>query len=85
MSRMGGLGDSSPDIWKTLKIWVEAVKAKQIDLKRAQLLLVTTSTASDRAAVRHLRPESGAGGAKPESRRMRSPSLRGRERDRKTL
>ena len=31
-SRAGGLGDSSPDIWKTLKIWAEAVKAKKIDL-----------------------------------------------------
>lgn len=64
MNRAGGLGDSSPDIWKTLKIWAEAVKTKKIDLTRAQLCLVTTSTASDRAAVRHLRPETGSGGIK---------------------
>jgi hypothetical protein len=64
MNRAGGLGDSSTDIWKTLKIWVDAVKTKQIDLSRASLFLVTTTTASDRSAVRHLRPESGSGGTK---------------------
>ncbi len=64
ISRAGGLGDSSTDIWKTLKIWVGAVKAKQIDPSRASLVLVTTTTASDRNAIRHLRPESGSGGTK---------------------
>src|SRR5947207_804193 len=42
INRAGGLGDSSPDIWKTLKIWAEAIKNKRIDLDRTSLFLVTT-------------------------------------------
>lgn len=57
INRAGGLGDSSPDIWKTLKIWSEAVKNKRIDLSRVSLFLVTTSSAGDRNAVRFLRPD----------------------------
>lgn len=63
MSRAGGLGDSSTDIWKTLKIWIDAARAKKIDLNRVSLFLVTTTAASDKNAVRHLRPESGVSGA----------------------
>ncbi len=59
-SRAGGLGDSSTDIWKTLKIWVEAVSTKKIDLSRVSLFFVTTTTASARNAVRHLRPDQTA-------------------------
>lgn len=62
MSRAGGLGDSSTDIWKTLKNWIDATKAKKIDLNRVSLFLVTTTAASDKNAVRHLRPESGGSG-----------------------
>ena len=54
INRAGGLGDSSPDIWKTLKIWSEAVKNKRIDLSQVSLFLVTTSSAGDRNAVRVL-------------------------------
>jgi hypothetical protein len=57
ISRAGGLGDSSTDIWKTLRIWAESVKKKKIDPSRVSLFLVTTTTASDRNAVRHLRPD----------------------------
>jgi len=58
ISRTGGLGDSSSDVWKTLRIWAEAVKAKRFHLDRASLFLVTTATATNRNAVRHLRPDS---------------------------
>lgn len=58
INKAGGLGDSSPDIWKTLKIWVEAIRNKRIDLSRTSLMLVTTSVAGDRSAVRYLRPDS---------------------------
>jgi hypothetical protein len=54
INRQGGLGDRSPDIWKTLKIWAEAVRAKQIELDRVTLCLVTTSKANDQNAVRWL-------------------------------
>ena len=54
MNRQSGLGDRSPDIWKTLRIWAEAVRGKQIDLDRVTLCLVTTSRVNDQNAVRWL-------------------------------
>jgi len=56
LSRTGGLGDSSPDVWKSLKIWSEAASQNRIDLTRSSLCLLTTSRASDRNAIRFLRP-----------------------------
>src|SRR5262245_7713667 len=44
INRKGGLGDSSLDIWKTLKIWSDGVKQKRFDLNRVSLFLVTTAT-----------------------------------------
>jgi hypothetical protein len=57
ISRKGGLTDKSSDIWKTVRIWAEAVKDKRLDLDHAILLMVTTSEATDRHAIRFLRPE----------------------------
>jgi hypothetical protein len=57
INRPGGLGDSSLDIWKTLRIWSEAVGKNQIDLDRATLCLVTTSTPTNRNAIRFLTPD----------------------------
>ncbi|QDV37684.1 ABC-three component system protein [Tautonia plasticadhaerens] len=57
-NRTGGLGDSSPDVWKSLKIWSEAARQSRIDLARSSLCLLTTSRANDRNAVRFLRPAS---------------------------
>jgi hypothetical protein len=57
VQRTGGLGDSSPDIWKTLRVWCEAVRNNQIDLDRATLCLVTTSTPTNRNAIRFLTPD----------------------------
>lgn len=56
-NRQGGLGDRSPDIWKTLKIWAEAIRANQVDLDRVTLCLVTTSRVNDQNAVRWLLPD----------------------------
>lgn len=57
IGRRGTLGDGSPDVWKTLNVWAEAVRAKRIDLNRVTLCLVTTSQANSRNAVRLLRPD----------------------------
>ncbi len=56
LSKTGGLGDSSPEIWKSLKIWSEAASQNRIDLARSSLCLLTTSRAGDRNAIRFLRP-----------------------------
>jgi len=57
LSRQGGLTDRSSDIWKTLRIWADAIRQKRLDLDHAILLMVTTSQATDRHAIRFLRPE----------------------------
>jgi hypothetical protein len=55
-SRQGNLGDKSADIWKTIRVWAEAVQSKRIDLDRVTLCLVTTASASNQNAVRYLLP-----------------------------
>ncbi len=57
VERQGGLGDKSPDIWKTLRVWAEAATTGQIDLDRVKLCLVTTSAVTDQNAVRLLHPD----------------------------
>ncbi len=57
LSRQAGLGDKSLDIWKTLRIWAEAVKGRQVDLDRAVLFMVTTSKATRHNAVYQLSSE----------------------------
>jgi hypothetical protein len=58
VGRKGGLGDSSPDVWKTIRIWAEGVRVGRIDLDRVVLMLVTNSQANNRNAIRFLRHES---------------------------
>ena len=50
----GSLGDSSPDIWKTLRIWIENRSNGIID-DDACLFLVTTCTAATDSAASKLR------------------------------
>lgn len=69
VNRAGGLGDSSPDIWKTIRIWSEAVTKNQIDLDHASLCLLTTTTPTNRNAIRHLSPN--AAQRKPEEARSK--------------
>jgi hypothetical protein len=57
INRAGGLGDASPDIWKTIRIWSEAVAKNQIDLDHATLCLLTTTTPTNRNAIRFLSPD----------------------------
>lgn len=57
ISRRGNLSDGSRDIWKTIRVWCEAVAKEGIDLDRAILCLVTTSVAAETHALRHLRPD----------------------------
>jgi hypothetical protein len=56
LKRQGGLGNKSPDIWKTLDIWAEATRLKRLDPTQALLFLVTTSTAIESNAVFALSP-----------------------------
>ena len=58
IKRQGGLGNKSPDIWRTLRVWSEAIVQGRIVLERGTFCLVTTSQAEDANAVRLLRPTS---------------------------
>jgi hypothetical protein len=57
ISRAGGLGDASSDIWKTIRIWSEAVAKNQIDLDHATLCLLTTTKPTNHNAIRFLSPD----------------------------
>ncbi len=53
--RDGNLGDKSLDVWKSLRVWSQAIVDGKIDLNRTALCLVTTSIASEANAVKWLR------------------------------
>ena len=42
----GNLTDRSPDLWKTIRVWVESIKSGEISLGNVILSLVTTQTVS---------------------------------------
>lgn len=52
------LTDSSVDVWKTLRIWIEDFKSGVITNADTRRLLITTAVAADGSAVSKLRPES---------------------------
>lgn len=41
-STPGNISNKSPDIWKTIRVWIEAYKNNQLDFNKANLFLVTT-------------------------------------------
>ena len=52
LKKSGNLSNASPDIWKTLRIWMERWQASEISLPGAILSIVTTaSTTSSSAAA----------------------------------
>jgi hypothetical protein len=57
LTRQGGLSDRSADVWKTLRVWAEAVSAKKLNLSKALLFLVSTSKATKTNAVWALSPD----------------------------
>jgi hypothetical protein len=54
-NRDGNLGDSSPDIWKSLRVWSKAISEGKADPSKCKLYLITTSVATDLNAIRMLR------------------------------
>ena len=55
-NRGADLSDSSPDIWKTIRIWISALNTGAIT-ERTNLYLVTTENASEGTVARYLRKE----------------------------
>ncbi|MCC8968934.1 ABC-three component system protein [Bradyrhizobium brasilense] len=56
IDRVASLGNASPDLWKTLRIWAEAAKDDPSLPSRAKLALVTTAAAPAGSAAALLRP-----------------------------
>ncbi|MDI7774701.1 ABC-three component system protein [Asticcacaulis sp. EMRT-3] len=57
IDRVGSLTDSSPDLWKTLRIWAEAITNNPSLPSRTRLVLVTTGVAPDESVASLLRPQ----------------------------
>jgi hypothetical protein len=57
VTRAGDLSDASADLWKTLRVWSEAVKADPSQPRRTRFALVTTAQAPAGGAASFLRPD----------------------------
>jgi len=64
------LTDSSPDLWKTVRIWSTAVAAGKLDPDKTLLTIVTTATAPDGSATSKLRPSTPHARSVAEALRM---------------
>lgn len=56
-SRRASLTDASEDLWKTIRVWCEAITARHVDVAMTTFALVTTSEAPEGSIARLLRPE----------------------------
>jgi hypothetical protein len=55
--RSGSLSDRSPDLWKTLRVWISGIAGNTLDPAATTLTLLTTSKASPGTAASYLRHE----------------------------
>lgn len=54
---LGSLSDSSSDLWKTIRVWSELLRERQLDPSSTLLALMTTGTAPADSIASWLRPE----------------------------
>ena len=52
----GSLSDSSPDIWRTLQVWIDGICTGRIG-PDARLFLITTNVCAEGTAAANLRPK----------------------------
>jgi hypothetical protein len=57
IDRVGDLTDFSADLWKTLRIWSQAVKEKPALLGQTRLVLITNGEAPSESAASFLKPD----------------------------
>ncbi len=57
INKVGDLTNSSPDVWKTLRVWSEATKETPSLPSRTRFALVTTGQAPENSAASFLRPD----------------------------
>ncbi len=58
VNRTAVIGDASPDLWRTIRVWAELIKSGQF-IVGSVLNLITTATAPPRSITAHLRPGVG--------------------------
>lgn len=51
----GDLTDASTDIWRTLKVWIDAIKKSPELLKTTNFMIITTASAPDKTAAYYLK------------------------------
>jgi hypothetical protein len=61
--------DASTDLWKSLRIWSDAVAKQRLDLDQTDLFLLTTAVTPEGTAGYHLRPP-GIGNARDEAKAL---------------
>ena len=54
----GDLNDASTDMWRTLKVWIDAIKDNADLLLKTKFVIITTSSAPEATAAYYLKPES---------------------------
>ena len=67
--RKGDLSDSSVDLWKTMRIWIERMLEDPIASTNIRFVLLTTQTAAGNTALSMLRPSDGSRN-EPEAARL---------------
>lgn len=55
VKRHGNLTDSSTDLWRTLKVWIDTVSSKTVLLSITKFLIITTASAPEGEATSFLR------------------------------
>ena len=56
LKKVGDLSDGSVDLWKTLRVWADAIKSDPSLPRRTRFALITTASAPDDSAASLLRP-----------------------------
>lgn len=54
VQKHGNLSDSSTDLWRTLKVWIDTIKKSPEILNEAKFLIITTAIAPDNTASSYL-------------------------------
>ncbi len=55
VQKQGNLSDSSTDLWRTLKVWIDTIKKSPEILNEVKFLIITTAIAPDNTASSYLK------------------------------
>ena len=55
IKQKGNLTDSSADLWRTLKVWIDSLAQKPELLDSTEFLIITTAIAPENSASRYLK------------------------------